>query len=325
MKKILVTVGIIIIVFCLIAIPPLLQPALPSSQGTPQPTPNSTPQTVQPTPQSNLQPTPQSTIQITPEPNPQDTLQPTPQTTLQPSNCTLQQAIANATSFLETVNEPYAMLMLNVAYRRFQIAAFADCIERYDQALIHSSFEEAQILRIFRRIAVYNNQPQISDFKAVVADIDLVTVPALYCDRSGLPENYALTLNQALNGGDYLKTHVLLATIWMQDNNYHLSMPSGFTENLYQFNAALIGNDPVVTDVELEAATFLYMAGQGSMVNAGFIQKVIATQNIDGGWSTSTGSPDGSHWHSSVLGLLLLLHVQYPSDSYPPMLAPAPD
>jgi hypothetical protein len=128
-------------------------------------------------------------------------------------------------------------------------------------------------------------------------------------------------LNNAANSGGYLLTHALLATIWLQENNYQL--PTDFTEPLYTANAALIGDDTVVTDLEIEAAAFLYMTGHGAMVDTAFVQRVVAAQNLDGGWSYSSGTPDGSYWHASVLGLILLLHVEFPAPSYPPLLAPA--
>ncbi len=326
MKKILVTACIAIVVISLLTIPPLLQPPMSNSQGTPQTTPISTPQA---TPQSTIQPTPQSTPKPTPtrttQPNPQNTPQPTQQTTMPPSNRTLQEAIGNATMFLDKSNEPYAMLMLNVIYRRFGIDEFADSLQLYDAALANSSSEDAHLLRVFRRMAAYDNSLQAGDLMAVDAETDRVTVPALYCNQFGLDDDYPALFAQAANGKDYLLTHALLATIWIQENHYQLPLSSSSIEKLFQDNADLIGNDPVITDLELEAATFLYMAGQGSMVNSVFIQNVVAAQNVDGGWRLSNNMPLDSNWHTSVLGLLLLLHIQNPSYSYPPMLAPAPN
>jgi hypothetical protein len=79
----------------------------------------------------------------------------------------------------------------------------------------------------------------------------------------------------------------------------------------------------VVTDLEIEAAALLYLAGQGTLVSDAFVQHVIAAQNYDGGWSHSNDVPVGSYWHSSALALILLLHVEFPASSYPPMLANA--
>ena len=312
MKKSLIIVFCTIALCSLLVVPLLPQPELPTSQSTPQPTPQST---LQPTPQYTLQPTPQNTLQ----PTPQSTPQPTPQSTSQPATRTLQSAVGNASSFLEGTSEPYALLMLNVVYRRFGIA-FADSLQRYDQVLAEKP-QNAPLLRVFRRIADYDNPLQAGDMLAVSAEVDCITVPALYFDRQELRNNYLEMLNDAASSGGYMLTHALLATIWIQENGG--AVPDSFTEPLYHANAELIGGDPVVTDLELEAATFLYLAGQGSMVDNAFVYSVISAQNNDGGWLFSSDTPGNSEWHPTVLGLLLLLHVEYPAASYPPMLAPA--
>jgi hypothetical protein len=249
---------------------------------------------------------------------------PEPEPTPEPKPSGLQPAIANATDFFEESGEPsnaYALLLLDVVHRRFGIAAFADALQRYDQIMAVRP-DQAPLMRVFRRIADYGNPLQDWDLQEVSEDIDLVTVPALYCDRLGIPSSYASMLNRATRLGDYMLTHALLACIWIQENGCEVPLPDESIENMYRANAALIGDDPVVDDLELEAATFLYLAGQGALVNHAFVERVIAVQNDDGGWLRSSDTPGDSDWHTTVLGLLLLLHVEYPSDSYPPMLAP---
>lgn len=255
---------------------------------------------------------------------------PTPEPTSTPSPTfapgALQYAVINAINFFEDPhepNDPYALLMLDVAHRRFGIATFADSLQRYDQILATLP-DKAPLMRLFRRIADHNNLLQAGDLQEVTEDIDRVTILALYCDQLGLSDTeYQSMLEQATGLGDYMLTHTLLACIWIQENGCEVPLPDGFIENIYQANAALINDDSVVDDLELEAATFLYFAGQDEFVDEGFVNCVIAAQNSDGGWSLSSGTPSESDWHASVLGLLLLLHVEYPSDSYPPMLAPA--
>ncbi len=254
-----------------------------------------------------------------------------------PSNRTLQQAVGNATKFLAQTQEPYALLNLNVLYRRFGIREFADSLQRYDQLLVNNpenaSLPDAPMLRIFRRIADYNTTVQSTDFDAVTNSLDLITVPALFSDRRPLPDDYLSQLQSAANTGEiakteddivneYLLTHVLLATMWLQDNHCELIIPDEFKTSVFRASAGLIDNGSRVTDIEIEAAALLYAAGQGKLVSDAFVQRVIATQNLDGGWS----NPDvgaGSDWHASVLALMLLLHVEFPAASYPPMLAPA--
>ncbi len=308
MKKSLVVVCCVIVLCSLLAIPLLLRPPSTTSPGEPQTTP-----------QSTTQPTPTSTPQSTP----QNTPHPTSTGTQPPTNNTTQQAVEKATNYVAQTDDPYVLLMLNVLYRRFGITEFKDSLQRFDQ-LLAANPENAPILRVFRRIADYNNSVlQPGDSGAVTADVDVITVPALYSDRSSLPANYPSMLINAENSGSYMLTHALLATIWLQDNHYSAPMPDDFTESLYHANAALAGNGLVVTDLELEAAAFLYLAGQGTLVSDAFVQRVIATQNDDGGWSPSSDTHSISSWHASVLGLMILLHVEFPAASYPPMLAPA--
>lgn len=327
MTKLLVFVYCMIILCSLLAVP-LLKPISPVSRDEPQTSPRSI---SQPTPQAASETTPQTTLQpsqsisaITPQSTPQLPPPPSP-VARQPTNRSLTEAVGNATNYLAQTKEPYALLMLNVLYRRFGITEFNNSLQTYDEQLA-SNLDDASILRVFRRIANFTNPVlQTTDFDAVKIDIDRLTVPALYSDRSNLPNHYLYVLSYEAGKGGYLLTHALLAAIWLQENHCNLSIPENFTDSLYHANSALIDNDSVITDLELEAAAFLYLAGQGTLVNDSFVQRVIATQNYDGGWSYSSDNVHGSYWHTSVLGLMLLLHVEFPSSSYPPMLAPAPD
>ena len=229
-------------------------------------------------------------------------------------------AIANAIDFFEDSRDPYALLFLDVIYRRFGIVEFADALHTFDQVLAERPLI-MNAMSVFRRIADHNNYPTDSDFFEAKkqGEANLFTIPALYCDRLGLPDDYPMMLDEAVNRGDYQLTHVLLAWIWIQENDFELTLPDGFIDDMYRSNAALINSDPFVTDLELEAAAFLYLAGEGTMVDDAFINSVIDDQNIDGSWDP----PNAYKWHATVLGLLLLLHVEYPADFYPPMLAPA--
>jgi hypothetical protein len=232
----------------------------------------------------------------------------------------LQRAVVNSIDFLKGSREPYALLMLDVMYRRFGIAEFADSLQRYDQVMTEYP-EQGPMLRVFRRIADHDNPIQSEDLQNVSEDMDRVTIPALYCDRLGLPDNYPEMLGEAARTGGYLLTHALLALIWIHENGLEVPMSDSFVESIYLATAALISKDSLVNDLELEASAFLYLAGQGALVNDTFVERVIAAQNYDGGWLYSSNKPGESYWHSTVSGLLLLLHMEYPANSYPPMLS----
>jgi hypothetical protein len=93
----------------------------------------------------------------------------------------LQTAIAKAIDFLEDEHESYALLWLDVIYRRFGITEFADSLQLYDQMLTEQP-EQLSLLRVFRRIADYDNPLQTEDLKAVSLPSDIIIVHALYCD-----------------------------------------------------------------------------------------------------------------------------------------------
>jgi hypothetical protein len=309
-------VAFFVIVLCgLLVVPLLLKPPSVASQGEQQITPKITPH-----PDMKIAPeeTPQSIPQNTPQP--ESTPPISPQPTQQTSNDKLEGAINNAINFMAQTQEPYALLMLNVLYRRFGIPEFKDTLQRYDEIL--SSCNQP-LLKVYRRIADHNNIVDETDFNAVVDIMDIITVPALYSDQRIPPENYPSVLINAKNSGGYMMTHALLATIWLQENNCNISLPEYFMETLYHDTAALTERSIPVTDVAIEAAAFLYQAGQGNLIHPDFAENVIAAQNPDGGWSISSGTPNDSDWHPSVLALMFLLHVKYPAASHPPMLAPA--
>jgi len=234
----------------------------------------------------------------------------------------LHTAIAKAIDFLEDRSEPYALLWLDVMHRRFGIAEFADSLQRYDQVLTEQP-EQLSLLRVFRRIADYDNPLQTEDLKAVSLPSDIIIAHALYCDRLELPSDYSEMLDREASQGGYRLTHVLLAWIWVQENGCELALPVGFIDEVYSANAAIINSDSMtVDDLKLEAAAFLYLAGQGGLVDDSFVERVIVSQNGDGSWGHSNDGQDEEYWywHSTILGLLLLLHVEFPADSYPPVL-----
>ncbi len=231
-------------------------------------------------------------------------------------------SISKAIDFYENETKPDALLMADVIYRRFGIEALAGSLQLYDKILSENP-DRAPLMRVFRRIADCNNVLQDHDLEVVQLDTDLLTVPALYCDRLGFPSDYTEHLSIGISQGGYMLTHALLACIWIQENNCEVPISEDLMEDLYVANADLINEDDVVRDLELEAAAFLYIAGRGELVKTTFIEKIVEVQNSDGGWSANSNNPSTSEWHATALALLVLLHVSCPSSSYATMLSTA--
>jgi hypothetical protein len=224
-------------------------------------------------------------------------------------------AVANAVSFLKGAREPHALLFMGLMHRRFAIEEFADTLERYD-AVLPEHPDRAPVLRVFRRMFDANNPLQPADWEHVTIQTDRLLVSALYCDRLGLPESFADALVRAVSQGAYAATHALLAWVWVQDNGCKLAVPDGFVDRMYGTVAAIIDDDPTsVNDIKLEAGAFLCLARQSARVDLGFVRRVIAFQNDDGGWGVpaeGAGNPDESSWHSTILAVMILLHVRFP-------------
>jgi hypothetical protein len=225
-------------------------------------------------------------------------------------------AVANGIDFVNRTREPYGLLFMDLMHRRFGVPQFADALERFDEALAERP-KEAPLLRVLRRMADADNPLRPDDWDHVQIHTDRVLVSALYCDRLGLPASFADVLARGVKAGGYHATHALLAWTWIRDNRCELTVAEGFVEEMYRAVAAIVEDRPtVVNDLKLEAAAFLCLARQGARVDPGFVRHVVAIQRADGGWGkpdqVDPAKPDQSSWHSTMLALLLLLHVSFP-------------
>ncbi len=220
--------------------------------------------------------------------------------------------VLNAINFLRKSTVPEALLWFDVMHRRFGIEVFADSVRRFNEVMFW--YPEQSNVDLFSRIVNYNRSINAAELERVTDELDSITLPALYCDRLDFPTNYSTLLQKGLDNGGYPLTHVLLAWIWIQENGGEIELPDGFIDRMYHANAALINNDSTITDLEMEAAAFLCLAGKKELIDDSFFDWVIASQAIDGSWG------EKYCWHTTVLGLLFLLHMEFPCDNYPPIL-----
>jgi|SoiMethySBSTD1v2_1073268.scaffolds.fasta_scaffold376786_2 hypothetical protein len=223
--------------------------------------------------------------------------------------------VANGIAFLRSAREPHALLFMGLMHRRFGVKEFANALELYDAELPKHP-DRAPVLRVFRRMFDANNPIQLEDWEHVTLQTDRLLVSALYCDRLGLPDSFADVLARAATQGRYAATHALLAWVWIQENGCKLAAPAGLFEEICGAVAKIIDEAPTsVNDIKLEAGAFLCLAHQVQRVDLGFVRRVIAVRNEDGGWGRSVdeGNPGESSWHSTILALMILLHVSFPA------------
>lgn len=232
------------------------------------------------------------------------------------------EAVERAIGFFSRppAREPYALIMLDVMHRRFGIAAFETALARYDAELSRAT-QTAPGLRLFRRIADHENVLQPGDQASVTTALDSLTVPALYCDRTPLPSDYAQRLERANASGGYQRTHALLALLWLRENGCASPAAPGYEQALSAALPELIAADGETHDLELEAAGFLHLYGRGDLVGPAFVDETVRLQHADGGWLRTTSERGGSDWHASIDALFVLLHAYCGPREYPPMLA----
>lgn len=221
----------------------------------------------------------------------------------------VRQTIADAVNYLQEATHPHALMFMTILHRRFGIEEFADAGKWYDDVLPQQPPEEIPVHRVFRRVFDADNPIVPDDWDHVATPTDRLIISALYCDRLGLPPDFADVMQRAVRQGGYGLTHAVLAWAWIQDNNYELELPEGLLEEMFAGAAAMIDEDPTsVDDVKLEAGAFLCMARQSARVNPDFVQRVVRFQNPDGGW----GPVNDSNWHATILALMIMLHVRFP-------------
>ena len=221
-------------------------------------------------------------------------------------------SITGAVNYLQQATHPHALMFMTILHRRFRIKEFADAGQRYDAVLPEQPPDQQPVLRVFRRIFDADNPIVPEDWDHVIIPTDRLIISALYCDRLGLPPEFADAMQRAVSQGGYGLTHAVLAWAWIQDNNYRLDLPPALLEQMFSGAAAMIDEDPTsVNDVKLEAGAFLCMARQSSRVNLEFVERVVRFQNPDGGW----GAINDSNWHATILALMIVLHVRFPDAS----------
>ena len=177
-------------------------------------------------------------------------------------------AVTRGIAFLNRTREPYGLWFMSMMHRLFGVPEFADALRRYDEVIATRPKEEAAVLRVLRRLNDANNPIQPEDWDHVKILTDQLLACALYCDRLGLPPEFAATLDKGVKAGGYAATHVLLAWIWLHDNGCRLAVRDGFVEDMFRAVAAILEDRPtIVNDLKLEAAAFLCMARQGKRVD----------------------------------------------------------
>ena len=233
----------------------------------------------------------------------------------------IRDGIALLAQFLDrsALNEPHALLFLDIVYRWFGGERYSDALKRYDRILV-SRPGKANVLRLFRRLMDHGSPLDPQDLATLTTDFDPLTARALHCDRIDLGAEYVKQLLDAPQWG-YSLTHAALAWAWLEENRCALDMPRGFETALVRNMVALIDLDKPVTDLEIESAALLHALGYARRVPPAFIHHVLAVQGPEGGFRLTSTSSEAPNFHTSVLAFWLLLQHACPSSTKRRMIA----
>ena len=233
----------------------------------------------------------------------------------------IRDALARVADHLDrtALDEPRALLWLDVVNRQLGGARYADALERYDRALAGRR-RNLHTYRLFRRLMDRETPLDPDDLALVENEIDFVTVRALHCDRLDLGADYVERLLEAAGGERYALTHAGLAWRWLQENGCALEVPAGFEAALVDSMAALIDRAEPVTDLEIEAAALLHALGHAERVPPTFIAQVLAAQGPGGGFRMSSARDEEPNFHTGMLAFWLLFQHACPAPGGRPML-----
>ena len=201
-------------------------------------------------------------------------------------------------------------------HRLFGVPEFADALKRYDEVTAERP-NEAPVLRVLRRLNDANNR------FGPTTGTTCKSTRTRCSPRPSIAIDWASTrLRRTLASAVSKRADITLRTrCWhgsgCRDNRCKLAVRGGFVEDLYRAIAAILEDRPtMVNDLKLEAAAFLCMARRGSARGPALHPARRRIQRADGGWgkldTPDPANPDGSSWHSTILALLLLLHVEFP-------------
>jgi len=216
--------------------------------------------------------------------------------------------------------QPHLLLFLDVFHRRFGLERFGDARVHYDELMEHSPPEMVPYLRALRRMLDPNNAVE-GDRYPCVPTVDLLTCPALYCDRLPAPPSYNAWLHASLAAGRKDLTHVGFANMLARDLGCQGFVPTDVEAAAIDGMTELVARDGRVTDLELEAATFLLYLGHGDHLPEGFTEEVLAAQRPDGGWALDSAEPQRpANWHPTCWAAWYLLESRPAPGGRPPIV-----
>jgi len=137
-------------------------------------------------------------------------------------------------------------------------------------------------------------------------NLNRITLPALYCDQYKMEsKKYFEFLKKKCVKDDYSATHVLLALIWLEENDCFRKKELADLKKLAtnECKAILLKYEGVWDDITIESAALLQRSGK--RIPKKVIREIIACQQSDGGWKQTPENATSST-HTTILAVMLI-------------------
>lgn len=213
-------------------------------------------------------------------------------------------AIAAGSAYLESNAAELPALLVPVVDYLHRMNPEAVAAPRV-QRLRAAAEDPASDAAIFVRLVDADVRMTAERLNAEDDEINVITAPALFCDRIRPPDSYAATLDTATVTGDYELTHAALADQWMVELGCDAERgPERRAEQVDRLVALVRAAGPA-TDLGMEAIAILTYTGNADRVEDAWITAVVDAQRSDGAWGKEPGGPASDHATAMALWALL--------------------
>ncbi len=144
-----------------------------------------------------------------------------------------------------------------------------------------------------------------------------VLARAMYCDDVPLPQTWVKIARRAAEGELLERTHVGYAIVWVRElgcqmdglDDLEATVVSALTQDLQSGDG--------IDDASLTIGSALAYLGRSDLLTDAWVERIVAAQGSDGGWSPDGETDDGSDWHPTGLAVWNLLAATRGSEGAP--------
>jgi hypothetical protein len=224
-----------------------------------------------------------------------------------PSPEKVEAAIAEAFAALARaeIDDPYELLFLDLAYRRFGRSEGAGAMADYVMTTTEPPQPDRWLMARWGNAALPHDGAAIALIERSNSNRGLVE--AMYCRTAPIPDDYVGYARDAIAKGGYDLTHVLSGYAFAKEAGCAYPLPPDEVEAMVQTTGAMLPGSGM-TDLQIEAALVLAWANRKDLLPADTLSRLLSVRWKNGAWGQTPTSKfaDG---HATMLALNLMLEL----------------